>query len=397
MGIKNLHTFLRKTCPDVYHEIPLHHYSFRTVAIDFSIYLCKFRSSYGDNWFRGFVHMMFMLRRNQIHPVLVFDSKPPPEKQKEHSIRSTNKRKNLERLILLEESFLHFKTHRDIINPDVFEPFLLRHDYDLSLCEQDLAKQKNTTIRIRPEDFDLAKQFLSLMNIPFCYGSGEAEAYCSFLNRTDAVSAVMTEDTDVLAYGAPVFLHRLDPKTETVMEVRVGEVCRSLGLNQSQFTDFCIMCGCDYNSNLPKIGPERSYRLLQKHGSIDAIGEMMDVQILNHVRIREIFRQENETTRGVRLCGVPDINSLTRFLFENNCAVSKEWIHDCLARNRFIRYVPDSPTPETDSGCPQNEQERVDLLSADTGMWQSRCSPSFGTSLLRRQRIVPRAGSPEIV
>jgi len=395
MGIKNLHTFLRKTCPNVYHDIPLHHYAFRSVAIDFSIYLCKFRSSYGDQWFRGFVHMMFLLRRNQVHPVLVFDSKPPPEKQKEHSIRSMNKRKNLERFLLLEESFLHYKTHHDVINPDVLEPFLSRHRHDLDVCEQELTKQKNNMIRIRPEDYELAKQFLSLMDIPFYYGSGEAEGYCAFLNREGAVSAVMTEDTDVLAYGTPVFLHRLDPRTETVMEVRIEEVYESLGLTPSQFTDLCIMCGCDYNTNLSKIGPERSYRLLQKYGSLDAIGEVMDVQLLNHVRIREIFRQENETVRKIRVCGVPDLCGLTRFLFENNCAVSKEWIRDCLVRNRFIRYVLNSPTPETDSGCPQNEREREDRVSEDTGMWQNQYNPSYGTSLLRQRRIKSSAGRPE--
>ena len=74
MGIKNLNTFLRKKCPQIYEEIHLSEFAFRKIAIDLSLYMCKFKSIYGDDWIHMFVKLVQCLRKNEIQCVFVYDT-----------------------------------------------------------------------------------------------------------------------------------------------------------------------------------------------------------------------------------------------------------------------------------------------------------------------------------
>ena len=54
MGIKNFHSFLRKKIPKVYKSKSLSELSGKKFAIDTSIFMCRFKNIYGDNWLEGF-------------------------------------------------------------------------------------------------------------------------------------------------------------------------------------------------------------------------------------------------------------------------------------------------------------------------------------------------------
>jgi hypothetical protein len=45
---------------------------------------------------------------------------------------------------------------------------------------------------------------------------------------------------------------------------------QELGLSMPQFIDLCIMCGCDYASNIRGIGAVRALNLIKQHGSVEA-------------------------------------------------------------------------------------------------------------------------------
>jgi 5'-3' exonuclease len=53
----------------------------------------------------------------------------------------------------------------------------------------------------------------------------------------------------------------------------------------------CILCGTDYSSSIPGIGPMKAYKYIKMYGSIENIGKMLkiDISALNHIRLREIF------------------------------------------------------------------------------------------------------------
>jgi hypothetical protein len=87
MGIKNLHYFLKKNCPTVYKKIPISKYAFKKIAIDTSIYVCRFKNSFGQRYIDYFFRLISILRYNEINPVFIYDSKSPPEKKNEKKKR----------------------------------------------------------------------------------------------------------------------------------------------------------------------------------------------------------------------------------------------------------------------------------------------------------------------
>ena len=77
MGIANLNTFLRKHCPDVFKEIHISEYAYKKLAIDTSLFLCKFKAICGDRWLTAFVNLVSCLRRNEIHCDFLMVEWPP--------------------------------------------------------------------------------------------------------------------------------------------------------------------------------------------------------------------------------------------------------------------------------------------------------------------------------
>jgi flap endonuclease-1 len=35
-------------------------------------------------------------------------------------------------------------------------------------------------------------------------------------------------------------------------------------MDQDQFIDFCILCGCDYTPKIPQIGPIKAYKMIKE-------------------------------------------------------------------------------------------------------------------------------------
>lgn len=338
MGIKNLHNFLRKSCPNVYSTIPISKYAFKKIAIDISIFMCKFKSSNGNSFMDSFLHLISVLRYNEIHFVFVYDTKAPPEKDQEKKHRFEAREKNKVRVGKIMDTWFNFKLEQglsednilentDKIEDEVLSPFIAKlldenGKVTIQKIDAEIHKLQNTLLSIRTEDFLLTKQFFKACNIPFIDAEGEAEATCAALVKQGIVAAVLTEDTDVLAYKAPIMLHKMDVAEGTFVEIDYEEILTQLKFTPTQFLDFCIMCGTDYNSNIFKVGPDKAYKLLQQYGSIEAIAEAnpnLNVSTLNYEKTRSLFMDPIILNTMVPYCGFPDKTELENLYFVNNC------------------------------------------------------------------------------
>jgi flap endonuclease-1 len=100
------------------------------------------------------------------------------------------------------------------------------------------------------------------------------QAQCAELVKKGKAWAVGTEDMDALTFGAPVLLRYLtysEARKQPVLEVTLSRVLEGLELDMKQFTDLCILMGCDYVETLPKIGKGRAYDLIKQYGSIEEV------------------------------------------------------------------------------------------------------------------------------
>lgn len=299
MGIKNLHKFLRKHASGAYKEVDLSQLRGMRVAIDINVYLFKFKSINKEKWMSSFTTFIYRLVKNGIQCVCVYDTKSPPEKNAKKEERKNRKQQIRDKIEEIETALKEYSEHNDTI-PDALSVFAENSLLTDSIIvnnnnvENSLEKLRRQIVNVHKYDIKLTKEFLDLLNIPHIDSESEAETLCSHLCCNGKVDAVLSDDTDVLVYGTPVFLTKMNFAKETCIRINTTQVLDLLNLTLDQFVDLCIMSGTDYNDNIPQIGNEKAYKMIQKYGSLDVISDHYDVSVLNHSRIREIFSVPNE-------------------------------------------------------------------------------------------------------
>lgn len=313
MGIQNLHKFLRKHVNHIYeNRKPLSNYSNKIFAIDINVYLFYYKKSLKSKWMQGFFNFITVFKKYKITPVFVYDTKSPQEKDITKEERRNRKKLVYERIETITKALEKFEKEgvvcellRNIMakrghtmsillsddenNMDYVNPMVIHHE---------LESLRNQIVSVTYTDIQESKELLTYLNIPFFDSENEAETFCAYLCYHNLVDAVLSNDTDVLAYKTPVFLTKLVLKKQknmgeedTVIEINYNELLKHLEFTSEQFTDLCIMSGTDYNKNIFRIGNEKAFKLLQQYYSIENIEKEkgLDIKILNHERVRHIF------------------------------------------------------------------------------------------------------------
>ncbi|GAA5954701.1 hypothetical protein JCM21900_005124 [Sporobolomyces salmonicolor] len=112
----------------------------------------------------------------------------------------------------------------------------------------------------------------------------EAEGLCATLCSLGLADYVVSEDTDVTVYGAPLLrqisivdeeqrnMNRKDGRLKESMQVVDPVKLReALGLTKEQFVDFALLCGTDFTERIPLLGPAKALLFIREHSTIEAI------------------------------------------------------------------------------------------------------------------------------
>ncbi|XP_064504770.1 exonuclease 1 isoform X1 [Pseudopipra pipra] len=102
----------------------------------------------------------------------------------------------------------------------------------------------------------------------------EADAQLAYLNKIGIVQAIITEDSDLLAFGCKKVFLKID-KFGNGLEIdqaRLGN-CKQLGnvFTEEKFRYMCILSGCDYLASIYGIGLAKACRLLKLANNPDII------------------------------------------------------------------------------------------------------------------------------
>ncbi|HSA76304.1 MAG TPA: hypothetical protein VLE02_02045 [Nitrosarchaeum sp.] len=268
MGIKQLYTVIKKECPDAITKINFSEISGYRVAIDISIFLYKHVKFSPSQWPVSFIRFLCSLRKYRIRAICIFDGKMMPiEKKTEETKRreQTQKyvdkseeceaiRKELKKLpkdsvvMPLElsqrcESLMTQKRAKNQINfADSFE---VSAALDVTIKKLDGYKEK-----IDDEKTKLAQKICDALGITYYQAEGEAEMLCCYLQINNLVDAVLTEDTDVLAYGCKVMLAPKELKGgNQVYRIDLNSILKGMSMEFKDFKDLCICLRCDYNKH----------------------------------------------------------------------------------------------------------------------------------------------------
>ncbi|KAE9415012.1 hypothetical protein Angca_002822, partial [Angiostrongylus cantonensis] len=108
------------------------------------------------------------------------------------------------------------------------------------------------------------QDFLTACGFPWVEAPGEAEAQCVQLEKLGLVQGVISDDSDVWAFGAKSVYRHLFSKNKNVQHYESRVIKQCLGLSQSEFVGIAVISGSDYSSGLTGIGVVTAIELLSE-------------------------------------------------------------------------------------------------------------------------------------
>ncbi|XP_061141185.1 exonuclease 1 isoform X1 [Syngnathus typhle] len=243
MGIPGLLQFIK----DAGEPVNVKKYKGQTVAVDTYCWLHKGAFSCAEKLAKGeptdqyvrfcmkYVDMLFAFN---VKPILVFDGRNLPSKGEVEKARRERREVNLHKgRQLLREGKL--SEARDCFTRCVN-------------ITPDMAHHVIKAARARGVDCLVA---------PY-----EADAQLAYLTKCGLAHAVITEDSDLLAFGCQRVILKMD-KQGNGLEIDQRNLgrCRSLGnvFTEEKFRYMCILSGCDYLASLHGIGLGKACKLLR--------------------------------------------------------------------------------------------------------------------------------------
>lgn len=292
MGIKDLTKFVRDKHSSALSKINLSELKYKRVAIDTAIYLFKFKCSAGSSWLRSFVSMVKLFRINNVEPIYVFDSQAPPEKLLEQQRRRQvmNERKTTTKY--LKDAVELYKMSGEIDESlqkcyDKINTCTINTSdkgIDVELITNHLISKEKADISITSEDILNLKHVFKYLNVEYTCAIAEAEATCAYMYHQKDVDYVLTDDSDIMAYGCS-YLSKIGP-SGTCVYTDYQLLLESTGLSREEFVDFCIMMGTDYNDRVKGFGPVKCLKTITEFSTLDKITAYHNIDYEN---IRRLF------------------------------------------------------------------------------------------------------------
>lgn len=374
MGIVKLYDVIKRNCgKEIILDLKFEHLFGYRIAVDISIFLYKFIKALGDEtiverpfWVNNFIEFLVTLKKHGVNVICVFDGPNPPIEKKEEQNRRRieferirNNKKRVEELLeYIKRQTQLRKRERDELTEDILEEIKSftkskkgsKVDYEdihsvrvaLVKAVERLSKQ---SLPITERHKNTAVAIVQAFGFSYILADGEAETVCAQLCLEGKVDGVMSEDTDVLAYGTNLFFSKIDIMNETVQCIILEDVLKSMNLSADEFRDLCILLRCDYNKyykgektqikGFPpdgrkrrraiNIGPVHAYTMIQKGKRLETIEEFLeDADVLNYHRCRELLTVNFENIVEPIKREQPSKEKIKRLLEDNRCLIKYE-------------------------------------------------------------------------
>jgi flap endonuclease-1 len=387
MGIQDLYDVINEECPEALQTIDFSFLAGFKLAVDVSIFLNKFVKTAGEvKWVEPFILLVRMLKKNGIKPVFIFDGpNPPPEKQAERDRRRAEAAKKAEKIEYSKTLLATIKTKylptRTLPPTDVLEEIKSLigsrrgkvdsinykdiHDIAQGL-QVAIANHERQNLPILPIYAEKAKELITAMGFAYYQHTGEAEALCAYLAtaKEPLVDGVLSEDTDVLAYGTPFLISKIDMAGEKATAVSHSVILEKMGLTHSEFLDLCILLSCDYNDRVKGYPPDGKNRkkpvgigakgavaMIKEYRTLEKAEEYIeDADPLIYRRCRELFTPPATPPDITVPFNKPiDVKRLDAFLTANKVKISMAYILESWKPVKVNFGVGETEKVESDS------------------------------------------------
>ncbi|KAL3482430.1 PIN domain-like protein [Aspergillus californicus] len=264
MGIKGLHGLLKS----IQKPCHLKKFSGQTLGVDAYGWLhrgtvaCAVDLALGRPTTK---HVDFVLGRVRmllyfgVVPYLVFDGDDLPSKSGTEEQRQTRR---------TESKVLGMELHRKGRTAEAYQEFQKSVDVTPLMARQLIEELKK-------------------LDVQYVVAPYEADAQLVYLEQHGYIDGIISEDSDLLVFGAKRLLSKLDQHGDLIEINRADfTACREVsfvGWTDADFRRMCILSGCDYLPNIARIGLKTAYRSIRTYRNVERALKMLQFDSQYHV------------------------------------------------------------------------------------------------------------------
>ncbi|KAK3346699.1 hypothetical protein B0T25DRAFT_460063, partial [Lasiosphaeria hispida] len=142
-------------------------------------------------------------------------------------------------------------------------------------------------IDVTPEMARHVIEELKKENVPYVVAPYEADAQLVYLERQGLISGIVSEDSDLLVFGAKRLLTKMDKHGQCI-EINRKDFCavREISLTSwtdTEFRQMAILGGCDYLDSLESVGLKTAYRLIRKYKTPERAIKALQFEGKHHI------------------------------------------------------------------------------------------------------------------
>ncbi|CAD6564872.1 MAG: Rad2 nuclease [Alectoria sarmentosa] len=137
---------------------------------------------------------------------------------------------------------------------------------------------------------EMARQLIEELKkagIQYVVAPYEADAQLAYLERQGIIQGMLSEDSDLLVFGAKRLLTKLDQYGDCIEINRADfTACREISLvgwSDADFRRMAILSGCDYLASINRMGLKSAYRLVRKYKTIEKILRILSFDGQYHI------------------------------------------------------------------------------------------------------------------
>jgi flap endonuclease-1 len=193
---------------------------------------------------------------------------------------------------------------------------------------EDGFKYAQASSRLNAEILQDARRLIESMGLPIVQAPSEGESQAAHMAGRGDVYIVGSQDYDSLLFGAPRVVRNLAitgkrklPRKNIYVDVEPEEIdleegLAALGISRKQLVEIGILCGTDFNSGLPRVGPKTALKLIREKGDLESVLKDQNAEIENYTEIREFFLHPLVTDDYVIKMSKPNVGKIVSFLVE---------------------------------------------------------------------------------
>ena len=269
MGIKNLNSVIKDTMK----KMTFDKLRGSIIGVDFSLFLYRFVYN-KNNPVECFLRQIHLFFRHKILPVYVIDGDAPLEKKSALDKRAHKRQKLYDNIANLLEKQV------DNNSPTTN-----------SRLNSEITKLERRCVVFSQKQVQDILYFFELLGIPVIRENEEADFILAKLSAANKIDYILSDDSDVLAFGAKKVLKNFCIKEEKCELYEMDSILATLGVSMQKFVDICILCGCDYTTKIRNMNCGKSLQLILLCGSIEEVAKNTeyDIDLEQIQKARELF------------------------------------------------------------------------------------------------------------